>query len=37
MMSITGIGPNVKNILYNISNNSFGKNCALQRLLKLKI
>tara|TARA_B100000886_G_scaffold324748_1_gene269696 strand:- start:878 stop:1684 length:807 start_codon:yes stop_codon:yes gene_type:complete len=36
MMSIAGFGPNVKNILLNISNNSFGKNCVLERLLKVK-
>ena len=36
MMSIAGIGPDVKKILDGISNNSFGKNCALERLLKLK-
>ena len=35
MMSIAGVGPNVKNILYGISNNSFGKNCALERFIKI--
>ena len=36
MMSIAGYGPDAKRILYNISDNSFGKNCALERLLKIK-
>ncbi len=36
MMSIAGIGPDVKNILYGISNNSFGKNCVFEKLLNLK-
>ncbi len=36
MMSIAGIGPDTKNILLKISNNSFGKNCALERLFKIK-
>ena len=35
MMSIAGIGPESKNILLKISNNSFGKNCALERLFKI--
>jgi len=36
MMSIAGLGPDSNNILLKISNNSFGKNCALERLLKVK-
>lgn len=36
MMSIAGIGPDAKNILLKISNNSFGNNCALERLFKIK-
>ncbi len=36
MMSIAGIGPETKKILHGISNNSFGNNCALERLLKVK-
>tara|TARA_B100000902_G_scaffold316947_1_gene308436 strand:+ start:146 stop:937 length:792 start_codon:yes stop_codon:yes gene_type:complete len=36
MMSVAGIGPKSKKILLRISNNSFGKNCALERLLKVK-
>ena len=36
MMSIAGLGPNVKSTLLKISNNSFGKNCALERLFKVK-
>lgn len=36
MMSIAGIGPNCEEVLLKISNNSFGKNCALERLFKIK-
>jgi aminoglycoside 3-N-acetyltransferase len=36
MMSIAGYGPNSKDILKNIVNNSFGKNCVFERLLKIK-
>ena len=36
MMSIAGIGPKAKFILHGISNSSFGKNCALERLLKIR-
>ena len=36
MMSIAGYGPDTKNILCKISNNSFGKNSVFERLLKLK-
>ena len=36
MMSIAGHGPKAKEILFGISNSSFGKNCALERLLKIK-
>ena len=36
MMSIAGFGPDVKDVLLKISNNSFGKNCALERLFKIK-
>lgn len=36
MMSIAGMGPDSKNILSKISSNSFGKNCALERLFKIK-
>ena len=36
MMSIAGLGPDVKDILLKISNNSFGKNCALDRLFKIR-
>ena len=36
MMSIAGYGPKAKEILQGISNNSFGKNCAFERLLKIK-
>ena len=36
MMSIAGIGPDAKKVLCGISNNSFGKNCVLERLLKFE-
>jgi aminoglycoside 3-N-acetyltransferase len=36
MMSIAGIGPGVKNVLLKISKSSFGKNCAFERLFKIK-
>jgi len=36
MFSVAGYGPDVKEILYKISNNSFGKNSVFERLLKLK-
>ena len=36
MMSIAGSGPDVKNILLKTSNNSFGNNCTLERLFKIK-
>ena len=35
MMSIAGLGPRVKEILLNSSNNTFGKNCVLERLFKI--
>ena len=35
MMSIAGIGPDVKDILLKIPNNSFGANCVFERFLKL--
>ena len=34
MMSIAGIGPDVKEILLKTSNNSFGANCEFERFLK---
>jgi aminoglycoside N3'-acetyltransferase len=36
MMSVAGYGPDAKIILLKISNNSFGRNCVFERLLKLK-
>ena len=36
MMSIAGIGPKCSEVLLKISNNSFGKNCALERLFRIK-
>jgi aminoglycoside 3-N-acetyltransferase len=36
MMSIAGIGPDVKEILLKTSNNSFGANCVFERFLKLR-
>ena len=36
MMSIAGYGPYAKRILHKISDNSFGKNCAFERLFKIK-
>lgn len=36
MMSIAGYGPQCKEVLQKISNNSFGKNCALERLFRIK-
>ena len=36
MMSVAGYGPDAKTILLKISNNSFGRNCVFERLLKLK-
>ncbi len=36
MMSIAGTGPDARKVLLKISNNSFGRNCALERLLKIK-
>jgi len=36
MMSIAGIGPGCKKILLKISNNSFGRNSAFERLFKIK-
>lgn len=36
MVSIAGIGPGVNNILLNVSNNSFGRDCVLERLLKVR-
>ena len=36
MMSVSGFGPNAKDILLKISNNSYGNNCVFKRLLKLK-
>lgn len=36
MVSIAGYGPQAKYVLEKISNTSFGKNCAFERLLKLK-
>ena len=36
MMSVAGYGPDVKNVLLKTSNNSFGDNCVLERLFKIK-
>ena len=36
MFSITGLGPDAKKILNKVPNNSFGKNCVFERLLKQK-
>lgn len=36
MVSVSGQGPNVKNILIGASNTSYGKNCVFERLLKIK-
>ncbi len=36
MISISGIGFDAKRILSNIPNNSYGKDCVFERLLKIK-
>ena len=36
MISVAGMGKDVKNILNKISHTSYGKNCVFERLLKLK-
>jgi aminoglycoside N3'-acetyltransferase len=36
MFSVAGHGPDAKDILNKISDNSFGNNCVFERLLKLK-
>lgn len=36
MISVAGMGSDVKNILFKISDTSYGKNCVFERLLKVK-